>query len=166
MHSWNGYKKHAWLQDQVTPVTGAFKNDFGKRGATLIDALDTLIVMGLDKEFLAAIKAVKKIDFTTSAVLNLNVFETTIRYLGGLLGAYDLSDSKQHVLLDKAIELGDMLYAAFDTPNRLPITRWDWETCVAPFQNPSQTDKNQWCSQRPPGSRVSSNQRRVGVLDS
>lgn len=130
LHSWNGYKKHAWLQDEVTPVTGGFTNGFGQRGATLVDTLDTLAIMGLDDEFETAVKAVKRIDFTTSASARLNVFETTIRYLGGLLGAYDVSEAKHSALLDKATELGDMLYAAFDTSNRMPIGRWDWEKCV------------------------------------
>jgi mannosyl-oligosaccharide alpha-1,2-mannosidase len=127
LHSWQGYKSHAWLQDEVAPVTGGFKNGFGQRGATLIDALDTLIILGLEEEFEKAVHAIKKIDFTTAGVQRLNVFETTIRYLGGLLSAYDLSKAKHHTLLHKATELGDMLYAAFDTPNRMPITRWDWE---------------------------------------
>lgn len=132
LHSWNGYKKHAWLQDEVTPVTGGFANGFGQRGATLVDALDTLAIMGLDEEFEEAVKAVKGIDFTTSAIPRLNVFETTIRYLGGLLSAYDVSEAKHHVLLDKAIDLGDMLYAAFDTPNRMPVGRWDWAKYISP----------------------------------
>jgi mannosyl-oligosaccharide alpha-1,2-mannosidase len=130
LHAWNGYKEFAWLQDEVTPVSGSFKNGLGGRGATLIDALDTLIIMGFEDEFKAALTAVKKIDFSTSMEKRLNVFETTIRYLGGLLSAYDLSSGKHHVLLDKAVQLGDMLYAAFDTPNRLPIPRWNWEQYV------------------------------------
>jgi mannosyl-oligosaccharide alpha-1,2-mannosidase len=130
LHSWNGYKEYAWMQDEVTPVTGGFKNTFGHRGATLVDTLDTLIIMDLKEEFEKAVHAVKKIDFSTAAVLHMNVFETTIRYLGGLLSAYDLAEAKPHVLLDKATELGDMLYAAFDTPNRMPITRWNWAECV------------------------------------
>ena len=60
---------------------------------------------------------------TTEADI-INVFETTIRYLGGFLGAYDLSDGKYPILLEKAKELGEVLYNSFDTPNRLPITRW------------------------------------------
>jgi mannosyl-oligosaccharide alpha-1,2-mannosidase len=131
MHTWRGYKKHAWLQDEVTPVTGGFKNGFGQRAATLVDTLDTLIIMGLEDEFEMAVKAMKKIDFTTSAVQRLNVFETTIRFLGGLLSAYDLSKGKHHSLLVQATQLGDMLYTAFDTPNRMPISRWDWEKYVA-----------------------------------
>lgn len=130
LHSWNGYKKYAWLQDEVEPLSGGYKNGFGGRGATLVDALDTLLIMGLDAEFESALSAVKTIDFTTSGDFKMNVFETTIRYLGGLLGAYDLSEKNHRVLLEKAVQLGDMLYGAFDTPNRLPITRWDWEKCV------------------------------------
>ncbi|CAE7189042.1 hypothetical protein P3342_009046 [Pyrenophora teres f. teres] len=130
LHTWNGYKNHAWLQDEVTPVTGGFKNGFGQRGASLVDALDTLIIMGLDGDFEKAVHAVKKIDFTTAGVQRLNVFETTIRYLGGLLSAYDLSKVKHNTLLQKATELGEMLYAAFDTPNRMPVTRWDWENAA------------------------------------
>jgi mannosyl-oligosaccharide alpha-1,2-mannosidase len=137
VHSWEGYKKHAWLQDEVTPVSGGYKNGYGGRGATLVDTLDTLMIMGLDDEFTSALKAVSKIDFSTSADATLNLFETTIRYLGGLLSAYDLGKTKHHVLLDKATELGDMLYGAFDTPNRLPITHWDWSKCV--FSSPSTT---------------------------
>ncbi|KAH3968517.1 alpha-1,2-Mannosidase [Parastagonospora nodorum] len=127
LHTWNGYKKYAWLQDEVTPVTGGFKNGFGQRGATLVDTLDTLVIMGLEEEFDEAVKAVKKIDFTTSGLQRLNVFETTIRFLGGLLSAHDLSNGKHHSLLVHATELGDMLYTAFDTSNRMPISRWDWE---------------------------------------
>ncbi|KAG5647464.1 hypothetical protein DXG03_009395 [Asterophora parasitica] len=41
-----------------------------------------------------------------------SVFETTIRYLGGLLSAYELSDRKYPALLQKAKEVGDkMAYA-------------------------------------------------------
>ncbi|KAF2736002.1 class I alpha-mannosidase-like protein [Polyplosphaeria fusca] len=126
LHSWEGYKAHAWLQDEVAPVTGGYKNGFGGRAATLVDTLDTLAIMGLEKEFHLAMKALKKIDFSTSEEVSLNLFETTIRYLGGLLSAYDLTDGKHSLLLKKAVDLGDMLYFAFDTPNHLPITRWDW----------------------------------------
>jgi mannosyl-oligosaccharide alpha-1,2-mannosidase len=60
----------------------------------------------------------------------INVFETTIRYLGGFLSAYDLSNGQFPSLLTKAIEMGDMLYFAFDTPNRMPITRWNFKAAA------------------------------------
>lgn len=125
-HSWEGYKQNAWLQDEVSPLTGHARNPFGGWGATLIDTLDTLWIMGMEKEFDAAVLAIKHLDFAVNDLNEVNVFETTIRYLGGLMSAYDLSGHRYQILLQKAIELGDMLYLAFDTPNRLPVTRWDW----------------------------------------
>lgn len=129
-HSWEGYKKHAWLQDEVTPLTGTYKNGYGAWGATLVDSLDTLWIMGLKKDFAVAVASLKKVDFTSSPLDTINVFETTIRYLGGLLSAYDVSEGQYPQLLEKAIELGDMLYVAFDTPNHMPITRWDWRNAA------------------------------------
>ena len=127
VHSWEGYKRHAWLQDEVAPLTAEYKNDFGGWGATLVDSLDTLWIMGLKKDFAVAVSALKRIDFSTSPLFKINLFETTIRYLGGFLSAYDISEGRYPALLEKAIELGDMLYVAFDTPNRMPITHWDWK---------------------------------------
>lgn len=80
--------------------------------------------MGFQGEFEKAVAAIADLDFTQSSLEEINLFETTIRYLGGFLGAYDISNHKYPVLLDKAIEVGQMLYAGFDTPNRMPISRW------------------------------------------
>jgi len=41
------------------------------------------------------------------------VFETTIRYLGGLLSAYELSDYKYPALLAKAKEVADTMSLAW-----------------------------------------------------
>ncbi|KAG7292464.1 hypothetical protein NEMBOFW57_002499 [Staphylotrichum longicolle] len=62
---------------------------------------------------------------TTATSGHCSLFETNIRYLGGLLSAYDLSQEK--VLLDKAVELGDMLHAGFDTPNHMPANSFHFE---------------------------------------
>jgi mannosyl-oligosaccharide alpha-1,2-mannosidase len=88
--------------------------------------------MGMDKEFKAALSSLKKIDFTTSTQMEVNVFETTIRYLGGLLSAYDLSGHR--ILLEKATALGEMLYLAFDTPNRMPVARWKWQNTALGYE--------------------------------
>ncbi|UKZ83938.1 hypothetical protein TrVFT333_011753 [Trichoderma virens FT-333] len=120
---WASYKEHAWTADELAPVSGGKKNPFGGWAATLVDSLDTLWIMGMKPEFDAAVVAAHAIDFTKTALKEVNVFETNIRYLGGFLSAYDLSGDSR--LLDKAIEVGEMLYKAFDTPNRMPITRWD-----------------------------------------
>jgi mannosyl-oligosaccharide alpha-1,2-mannosidase len=124
MHSWRGYREKAWLMDELSPVTGGSRKTLGGWSVSLVDALDTLWLMGMTAEFEEAVTAVADIDFTTATQLPINVFETTIRYLGGLIGAYDVSRGKYPILLDKARELGDMLYEAFDTQNHMPVTKW------------------------------------------
>lgn len=126
-HAWSGYKKHAWMKDEVSPLDGGSVESFGGWAATLVDTLDSLWIMGMKEDFEEAVNAVKDINFNTTSEETLNVFETTIRYLGGFLGAYDLSNGAYPVLLQKATELGDLLYCAFDTPNRMPATRWRWK---------------------------------------
>jgi mannosyl-oligosaccharide alpha-1,2-mannosidase len=128
--SWTAYREHAWRQDELLPISGGSKITFGGWGATLVDSLDTLWVMGLEGEFNEAVEAVTEIDFAPGND-TLNMFETIIRYLGGLLAAYDLTDCKDSRLLKKAMELGDMIYMSFDTPNRMPITRWSAKKAAA-----------------------------------
>ncbi|KAI9707132.1 MAG: hypothetical protein M1836_000092 [Candelina mexicana] len=130
-HAWAGYKQFAWMQDELSPVSGNFRNPFCGWAATLVDSLDTLWIMGLEDEFEEAVAAVKNIDFTTSIRNDIPLFETTIRYLGGLLGAYDVSDAKYRILLDKAVELAEVLMGAFDTPNRMPMTFYQWKPAFA-----------------------------------
>lgn len=127
LHSWKGYKERAWGRDEVGPVDGNANNNYGGWGATLVDSLDTLWIMGLKTEFEEAVAAVGRIDFSVSEEANLNVFETTIRYLGGFLAAYDLTEGAYPILLEKAVEIADLLYIAFDTRNRMPILRWFWQ---------------------------------------
>jgi len=126
-HSWKGYKEHGWLRDEVAPQSGEWKDTFGGWAATLVDSLDTLWIMGMKDDFELAVKACMEIDFTTTEADDVNVFETTIRYMGGFLAAYDISGGKYPLLLVKAVEVGELLMSVFDTPNRMPITRWDWK---------------------------------------
>lgn len=116
---WANYREFAWKKDALLPISGGSKEQFGDWAVTLVDSLDTLWLMGLRDEFEEALEAVAEINFGASSTPRVNMFETTIRYLGGLLSAYDLS--RRDVLLVKAVELGDMLYAGFDTPNKLPV---------------------------------------------
>jgi mannosyl-oligosaccharide alpha-1,2-mannosidase len=98
-----------------------------------VDSLDALLVMGLDEEFRDALDKVRTVDFSTTHVRVVNVYETTVRFLGGLLGAHELNSESETnldpdgVLMTKAKELGEMLYHAFDTENRMPLARFDWQ---------------------------------------
>ncbi|KAL8808429.1 MAG: hypothetical protein Q9223_003813 [Gallowayella weberi] len=129
--SWDGYRKNAWMQDELSPVSGNYRNPFCGWAATLVDSLDSLWILGMKKEFDEAAEAVGKIDFTTSIRNDLPLFEVTIRYLGGLVAAYDLSGHKYKILLDKAVELAEVLMGAFDTPNRMPMTFYLWKPTFA-----------------------------------
>ncbi|PNY25799.1 alpha-1,2-Mannosidase [Tolypocladium capitatum] len=116
--SYDAYRTHAWMRDELMPVSGRHKDPFGGWAATLVDSLDTLWIMGFKDEFAVASAAACTIDWADTTARAANLFETTIRHLGGLLSAYDLSGDR--ALLDKALELGEMLYHGFDTPNRMP----------------------------------------------
>ena len=128
--SWAGYRENAWLMDELSPISGRSRNPFCGWAATLVDSLDTLWIMGLKEEFDEAAKAVDSIDFTTTMRNDIPVFETVIRYLGGLIGAYDISEGRYPNLLYKAVELADVLMGAFDTPNRMPMTFYYWKPYV------------------------------------
>ncbi|KAJ5898867.1 hypothetical protein N7495_003611 [Penicillium taxi] len=125
-HAWQGYKKVAMGHDELKPLTAEFEDPFNGWGATLVDSLDTLYIMGMKEEFTEAVDTVGKIDFTTSPREDIPMFETVIRYLGGLLGAYDISGQRHAVLLEKAEQLAEVLIGAFDTPNRMPVLYYRW----------------------------------------
>jgi mannosyl-oligosaccharide alpha-1,2-mannosidase len=121
---WKSYKERAWSKDELAPISGGSKNTFGGWGATLVDSLDTLAIMGMADEFAEAVDAAVKIDFRPEGTGEVNMFETIIRYLGGFIAAYDVAGCSDSRLLNKAVEVADMAYASFDTHNRMPITRW------------------------------------------
>ncbi|KAI1330346.1 endoplasmic reticulum mannosyl-oligosaccharide 1,2-alpha-mannosidase [Xylariaceae sp. FL0255] len=119
VYDWEAYRKHAWMKDALKPISGGSRDQFSGWAATLVDSLDTIWIMGLRKTFDEAVDAATRIDFGKSSSNKVNTFETNIRYLGGLLAAYDLSS--RETLLQKAKELGDLIYMAFNTNNRLPV---------------------------------------------
>lgn len=62
-------------------------NTWGSYSLTLIDSLDTLAVMGNFSEFRRVVDVlVQKSNFDSD--INVSVFETNIRIVGGLLGAH------------------------------------------------------------------------------
>lgn len=130
--SWEQYRLYAWGADELNPKTDRGSSPFLGWAATIVDALDTLKIMGMEEEFEEAIHHVSTIDFTRTFRPDIPLFETVIRYLGGLLAAHDLCDSDgrqdwaKKILLDQAAVLGENLMGAFDTPNRMPLTFFDW----------------------------------------
>lgn len=129
--AWKGYRENAFMHDELRPVDGSYRDPFCGWAATLVDSLDTLWIAGMKDEFEDALTGVAQIDFTTSEKDSIPVFETTIRYLGGLLAAYDVSEHKYKILLEKAVELGEILFGIFDTPNRMPVLYYHWKPSSA-----------------------------------
>ncbi|CAH2053156.1 unnamed protein product [Thlaspi arvense] len=117
IHAWSSYEKYAWGQDELQPQTKDGVDSFGGLGATMIDALDTLYIMGLDEQFKKAREWVAtSLDFDKD--YSASMFETTIRVVGGLLSAYDLSGDK--LFLEKAKDIADRLLPAWDTKSGIP----------------------------------------------
>lgn len=130
VRAWQGYKTYAWGADEVRPVSEKPNNNFNGWGATIVDALDTLLMMGLHDEYRLAREHVYDVNFHYvggqrsaygQADGRVPVFETGIRYLGGLLSAYDLSGDA--LMLERAEELGQLILPAFETLSGLPVGR-------------------------------------------
>ena len=118
LHAWNGYRKYAWGHDALKPLSRTGKDWYG--GSLLItpvDALDTLLLMGLTEEAQQARELiVKRLSFDQD--LEVKHFEIVIRLLGGLLSAYQMTGDAR--LLKLADDLGARLLPAFASPTGLP----------------------------------------------
>eukprot|EP00889_Picochlorum_renovo_P001144 jgi/Picre1/28174/NNA_003580.t1 len=118
-HAWKGYETYAWGSDELLPKSKRGKsgvlgsmNGFSGFAASIVDAMSTLHLMGLEAEFAHARDWVaENMTFATGATQQVSFFETTIRLLGGLLSAHDLS--RDDMFLEKANDLGSRLVNAF-----------------------------------------------------
>uniref|UniRef100_A0A665X1A1 alpha-1,2-Mannosidase n=1 Tax=Echeneis naucrates TaxID=173247 RepID=A0A665X1A1_ECHNA len=143
-HAYGSYMKYAYPADELMPLScrgrvrgeepnrGDIDDSLGKFSLTLIDTLDTLVVLNKLDEFEDAVrKAVKDVRLDNDVVVS--VFETNIRVLGGLLGAHVMADLLrqqgnrmqwyQDELLHMAKELGHRLLPAFNTTSGLPYPK-------------------------------------------
>ncbi|KIY51587.1 alpha mannosidase-like protein [Fistulina hepatica ATCC 64428] len=142
-HGFNNYMNYAFPLDELTPLTCSGQgpdwanpaniaaNDVaGNFSLTLVDVLDTLVVLDDLSGFESAVRAV--IDHVSFDVdTKPQVFETTIRVMGGLLSAHIFANSTgpfhldwyHSELLDLAYDLGKRLLPAFSTPTGLPYAR-------------------------------------------
>nr|XP_043881603.1 endoplasmic reticulum mannosyl-oligosaccharide 1,2-alpha-mannosidase-like isoform X3 [Solea senegalensis] len=117
-HAWSGYKQFSWGHDELRPISKTYSEWFGL-GLTLIDALDTMWLLGLKEEFEEA-RAWVATELTFDKNVDVNLFESTIRILGGLLSTYHLTGDA--LFLDKAKDIGSRLMPAFNTPSKIPYS--------------------------------------------
>ncbi|KAJ1145768.1 hypothetical protein NDU88_012052 [Pleurodeles waltl] len=143
-HAYGSYMKYAYPADELMPLScrgrvrgiepsrGDIDDVLGQFSLTLIDTLDTLVVLNKLDEFEEAVHKVV-LDVRLDNDVVVSVFETNIRVLGGLLGGHVmakmLKDRGQHMqwyegeLLDLATDLGYRLLPAFNTTSGLPYPR-------------------------------------------
>ncbi|KAJ4360898.1 Mannosyl-oligosaccharide alpha-1,2-mannosidase 1B [Didymosphaeria variabile] len=135
--AWEGYYQYAFPNDELKPVTNGFSNSRNQWGASAVDALSTALVMQQKDIVNQIIDYIPTIDYyeTPSEV---SLFETTIRYLAGMISGYDflsgpladLADNKTNVdaLLEQSKNLANALSYAFDTPSGVPYNNLDFST--------------------------------------
>ncbi|KAI9094578.1 glycoside hydrolase [Phlyctochytrium arcticum] len=122
--AWDKYIEIGPGADEIRPEAKIPHNWYGGSSflSTPVDSLDTLHIMGLTSRYKVAKQMVlDKLNYEIDT--HINVFETTIRVLGGLLAAYELDGDDR--LLALAKQLGDKLIGVFDTPTGLPIGHWN-----------------------------------------
>ncbi|XP_052412262.1 endoplasmic reticulum mannosyl-oligosaccharide 1,2-alpha-mannosidase-like [Carassius gibelio] len=117
-HAWKGYKDFAWGHDELKPISKSYGEWFGL-GLTLIDALDTMWILGLKEEFAEAREWVAR-ELSFDKNVDVNLFESTIRILGGLLSTYHLTGDS--LFLEKAKDIGSRLMPAFNTASKIPYS--------------------------------------------
>lgn len=118
LHSWQGYQEYAWGHDALKPLSKSHHDWYSTSLLmTPVDAFDTMILMGLDKQAEEA----KKIVFENLSFdhdMDAKNFEINIRLMGGLLSAYQLDGDER--FLELAEDLGERLLPAFDSPTGMP----------------------------------------------
>ena len=137
-HGYDSYMRFAFPHDELKPLSRSYTDSLVELGnaqhptrtnysgvaLTLIDALDTLAVLGNASEFAWGVEWVQEhVSFDLD--IDVSVFETNIRLLGGLLSAHMIAAGEtrgaEHLriatyngqLLSLAKDLGGRLMGAF-----------------------------------------------------
>jgi mannosidase alpha-like ER degradation enhancer 2 len=139
LYSWKAYKQYAWGADGIRPLSKQPYNWYAESLLmTPLDAFDTMMLMGLTKD---AEEAKQLLLSSLSFDKNISVknFEITIRMLGGLLSAYQMTNEKKFLLL--ADDLGNRLLPVFESKTGLPFVNVNLKTgkCEGTESNPAET---------------------------
>ncbi|KAF2433600.1 glycoside hydrolase [Tothia fuscella] len=140
IHSWEPYRDFGLPDDELRPASREPYSTRNGWGASAIDALSTAIIMNLPGPVNEILQHVRGTDFSKSNTkTSVSLFETTIRYLGGLISGHDLLteiDGRKRmvkdpndikVLVTKAKQLADRLSIAFNTTSGVPYNELNWE---------------------------------------
>src|SRR5438105_72970 len=139
LHAWNGYKQYAWGHDDLKPLSKTYHDWHAEPLLmTPVDALDTMILMGLNGEAKSTREYIAT-HLSFDKDIEVQNFEITIRLLGGLLANYQLTGDKR--LLSLAEDLGNRLLPVFNSPTGLPFRYVNLKTgkVSKPVSNPAET---------------------------
>ncbi|KAF2138043.1 glycoside hydrolase family 47 protein [Aplosporella prunicola CBS 121167] len=145
------YKQRAWGYDDILPVSGGKHNSRNGWGAFIVDSASTLALMGLWDEFMLSLDHIIDIDFSTAEGL-VDPFETTIRYVGGIVSLIDLIDAgvvppklvtgeQRLALLSQATILANKLAPAYDSPTGMPYPRVNFKKDIGQGDPPELYEK-------------------------
>ncbi|KAF2443197.1 glycoside hydrolase family 47 protein [Karstenula rhodostoma CBS 690.94] len=145
------YRENAWGSDDILPVSGVGSSSRNGWGAFIVDSATTLVLMGLWDELTLSVEHMITVDFTKTDEL-VDPFETTIRYLGGLVSLVDLYDAgviprnvvskeARDAILQQAITLANALGPAYDTPTGLPWPRVDFSQSKGAADPPGESSQ-------------------------
>ncbi|SPO23478.1 related to Mannosyl-oligosaccharide alpha-1,2-mannosidase precursor [Ustilago trichophora] len=132
--SYQAYLKYASGHDALLPLSNGFTDPFGGWGASVVDSLSTSFLMGHKDLYDQGVEYSKRIDFTKTSSETISLFETNIRYLAGLISAYELGGKKEHKLIDQAKVVGDHLITGWLGNNPLPCNTLKWNNLEKPDQ--------------------------------
>ena len=113
LHAWAGYRYVAWGYDEYRPVSlkpADFFIDGHSFGLSIVEALDTLYVMGLDHELELCVQWLRSnLNFDVDG--EVQMFEAVIRMVAGLIAGYYATGER--FMLDGARDLADRLLPCF-----------------------------------------------------
>jgi len=136
--AWSGYRLYAWGHDDLAPLSRKPHDWYGvSLLMTPVDAYDTMLLMGLEDEAAEAKRLIlDRLSFDRD--VSVQVFEVTIRLLGGLLAAYQMDSEPRFLAL--ATDLGERLLPAFRSPTGMPFRYVNLRTGQTqdPVSNPAE----------------------------
>ena len=118
-HSWDAYARFAAPYDTLNPIKRAGFDNFGGISITAIDSMSTLWVAGHFSRFEEAYRLAISIPIEDNHN-EVNVFETNIRAIGGLLSAYALTSRSP--LLDVCTRIANRLVPAL-VSHAIPLSQ-------------------------------------------
>lgn len=145
-HAYNSYLNYAYPLDELKPLSCSGMDTWGSFSLTLIDSLDTLLIMGNETEFVRASKLILD-SIKVDSNVNVSVFETNIRVVGGLLTAHLLSGRVAAIpqepgwpcsgpLLRLAERFAQKLLPAFNTDTGMPYGTVNLKYGVHKYETP------------------------------